>query len=66
MARITVTLSDEEWKLVRRLADAECRPPRMQARLMLRRAIERALETGQENSGVTGGAVAGRAGDAPS
>jgi len=50
MPRIVVELSKEEWELVKALAEIECRPPRYQARLMVRRAVQEALAAhrGQE------------------
>ena len=67
MPRILVELSDEEWELVQRLAEQEFRPSRLQARLMLRRAVEEALvasQDGKAKAGGTGKAVAGGAGTA--
>lgn len=38
--RITLTISVSEAEALQRVADAECRPPRDQARLLLRQALE--------------------------
>lgn len=46
-ARINVPLSNEEWKMLKSVADKECREPRQQARYMLKQLLsQKSEETG--------------------